>query len=556
MKFADKEQLGIVAKKTKKDILQKIVPLEQMVDKINIAQKTINNEPDHCFLKFNDLYTPVLNETVPFVKVDGNMEALNGVITLKPKKTYEFIWSVSYADNTASNKAANISYVLEVNGIAVASFNPHRGNYNYEFSSVFVFQYTNESTEEVQCRFYTSSISQNDKINGLSGLSVKEIGNGRVVDPVEYVNTSNGIEDTPIGHIITVLGEIAPKHYIPFDNNDLDIAEYPYLAQYIKDTFGSYNFFGGDGINTFKVYDNEIQPEINDVTPIMVSNISPTPYKITASSFYGSVQEPWRAFDTNSQTYWLTSNGNTTGWIKLDFGSKQSMNMFVIRSMGPQTSSVDVMPKDYELYGSNDDITYNKLYEVKDKIWIHNEEKVHTLENIVNYRYYRLDITNNNGAPSNVILPELRFILSRKMENKYIKYEPTYFMNIQGLMEETLLWEGDIGSNNSTTVTNNITLNDSIQNYDTIGFYYYAIMDILNYPSYQEIPSNIIKDAIDSDLTNNRISFIHGYMNYSNFTNVNPISSTYQKLTINQQSSHLTKIVGIKYKTFQNNNVN
>lgn len=87
---------------------------------------------------------------------------------------------------------------------------------------------------------------------------IKVIGrkyNQIVIDPVEHINTSQGIEDTPVGHIISHMGNTAPKHYLICDGTEYNISDYPYLAQYFKTEFGNYNYFGGDGITTFAVPD-------------------------------------------------------------------------------------------------------------------------------------------------------------------------------------------------------------------------------------------------------------------------------------------------------------
>lgn len=87
---------------------------------------------------------------------------------------------------------------------------------------------------------------------------VKIIGrkyNQIVIDPVEHINASQGIEDTPVGHIISHMGNTAPKHYLICDGTEYNISNYPYLAQHFKTEFGSYNYFGGDGVNTFAVPD-------------------------------------------------------------------------------------------------------------------------------------------------------------------------------------------------------------------------------------------------------------------------------------------------------------
>lgn len=107
-----------------------------------------------------------------------------------------------------------------------------------------------------------------------SYCNVEEVGQAIVVDPVEHIDTESGLNDTPIGSIITYLGTRAPKHYLLCDGSEYNIQEYGELANQIKDEFGSYNYFGGDGLNTFAVpdinskedttEDNDTKEEVNN----------------------------------------------------------------------------------------------------------------------------------------------------------------------------------------------------------------------------------------------------------------------------------------------------
>lgn len=111
---------------------------------------------------------------------------------------------------------------------------------------------------EDYCDILKTSIDTRLDITSYNMTLVKIVGrkyNQIVIDPVEYVNTTNGIEDTPVGHIISYMGNTAPKHYLICDGTEYNITDYPYLAQHFKDEFGSYNYFGGDGVNTFAVPD-------------------------------------------------------------------------------------------------------------------------------------------------------------------------------------------------------------------------------------------------------------------------------------------------------------
>ena len=75
------------------------------------------------------------------------------------------------------------------------------------------------------------------------------------IDPLQYVDNNNGTQDTPVGTIINVMGKTAPKHYLSCDGTEYQIKDYPYLAQYFKEQFGTVNHVGGDGTTTFKVPD-------------------------------------------------------------------------------------------------------------------------------------------------------------------------------------------------------------------------------------------------------------------------------------------------------------
>lgn len=67
-------------------------------------------------------------------------------------------------------------------------------------------------------------------------------------------NKSDGI-NSPLGTIIQYMGITAPSNYLACDGRVYIIEEYKELANFFKEQFGSYNFFGGDGETTFAVPD-------------------------------------------------------------------------------------------------------------------------------------------------------------------------------------------------------------------------------------------------------------------------------------------------------------
>lgn len=77
----------------------------------------------------------------------------------------------------------------------------------------------------------------------------------KIEDCIKIADNTNGIQDTPVGHIIAHMGTVAPKHYLICDGTIYNIVDYPHLTKHIKDNFGSVNYFGGDGITTFAIPD-------------------------------------------------------------------------------------------------------------------------------------------------------------------------------------------------------------------------------------------------------------------------------------------------------------
>ena len=60
---------------------------------------------------------------------------------------------------------------------------------------------------------------------------------------------------TPVGAVISVMGVSAPANYLACNGQTVNIADYPELASYFEQQFGTANHFGGDGTTTFAVPD-------------------------------------------------------------------------------------------------------------------------------------------------------------------------------------------------------------------------------------------------------------------------------------------------------------
>ena len=87
----------------------------------------------------------------------------------------------------------------------------------------------------------------------LTNVEVAEILSDLPINPTSNYVPNTGF--TPVGTVISVMGNEAPTHYLKCDGTIYLIAQYPVLAKYFEDQFGSSDYFGGDGLETFAVPD-------------------------------------------------------------------------------------------------------------------------------------------------------------------------------------------------------------------------------------------------------------------------------------------------------------
>jgi hypothetical protein len=175
---------------------------------------------------------------------------------------------------------------------------------------------------------------------------------------------------------------------------------------------------GFDAINLNKKL--EIQGQPVDKTPKMISNILPSPYKVSSSSFYNADYEPWKAFNgVNSAITdaWLTAQGSVSGWIMIDMSVQTKINNFNLISRN-STNSHETSPKNFTLQGSNDGLIFTTLKTVVNEIgWTANEKRNYMLDQDVEYRYYKIDTTLNNGNINVVAIGKIEFLYTELLDN-------------------------------------------------------------------------------------------------------------------------------------------
>lgn len=249
--------------------------IDDKVERIDKYQKYTNTELNYVILSFigasNSGVTNVTinkGEVIPFNKAyEGGIEynLTTHTVKLKAKNSYRLLMAIKTMDTISSycfyNETTGKFLPPLVDGATGNAQNI--GEYVYtpeidcEISIKMKFLAGGKTTATLRTNWYQSDTTLNLDNSYVDDtyFIVQEIGRQIVIDPVEHVNDSQGIEDTPVGHIIAHMGTVAPKHYLICDGTEYNITDYPYLAQHILVEFGSYNYFGGDGTTTFAVPD-------------------------------------------------------------------------------------------------------------------------------------------------------------------------------------------------------------------------------------------------------------------------------------------------------------
>jgi hypothetical protein len=116
-----------------------------------------------------------------------------------------------------------------------------------------------------------------------------------------------------------------------------------------------------------------------------------------------------RAFDRNSLTQWFYKG--VSGSLRYDLGHTEIVQRYTV------TSSFDLVPrdpKDWQFQGSDDGLTWTTLDTQSNQVFAERfEQKSYTVARPASYRYYRLNITANNGDSTFTDLSEFGLLVSK-----------------------------------------------------------------------------------------------------------------------------------------------
>lgn len=137
----------------------------------------------------------------------------------------------------------------------------------------------------------------------------------------------------------------------------------------------------------------------------MTSNTTPAPYVASASNEADADHRAFRAFDNDANYAWMTGSGSgPPWWLKFDWGpgSGRVLSRYTVACQDfYSVFFYQRCPANWEIQGSNDDLTWDVLDTVVGQTgWPANQVRVFECDvQLVAYRYFRMYITLNGGAP-------------------------------------------------------------------------------------------------------------------------------------------------------------
>lgn len=166
--------------------------------------------------------------------------------------------------------------------------------------------------------------------------------------------------EVPIGTIIAFMGNTPPENYLACDGNIYRIADYRPVANFINLQFGSFNYFGGDGVDTFAVPDlrgeflrgtgTNSHPNSGNGASVGVHQVGT--YIPSYSSAYASSTEYWIGGYVNENVTSIISP------VNYDYGDMSSRLLYSYRPNVNTQSWVKNNPVRYTVRPTNTSVLY------------------------------------------------------------------------------------------------------------------------------------------------------------------------------------------------------
>jgi len=162
------------------------------------------------------------------------------------------------------------------------------------------------------------------------------------------------IDTAPVGNVIAYMGNKPPQNYLVCDGREYGIAKYFKLAEHIKNEFGSYNYFGGNGETTFAVPDLRGRMLVSSSDDLSVSDIGGEAEHILTvreMAQHGHNVTAWNANNTN-----YDATGFVNAKISADTAPVASGGRFGSGTVGWQSAAFKSAGGVDGIYGTGDRI--------------------------------------------------------------------------------------------------------------------------------------------------------------------------------------------------------
>ena len=167
-----------------------------------------------------------------------------------------------------------------------------------------------------------------------------------------------------------------------------------------------------------------------------------------ASAEYGAGFEASKAFDDNDTTKWLNAGG-PTGTLRYDFGAgvSRTITRYTITACSDHPGNEKQTPSAWTFQGSNNGGSWTTLDTRNGETgWTPGQKRTYDLTNSTAYRYYRLNITNND-ASAYTSVAEMEMLETIKT---YDRIAQSFQISSSDTLNDVAIYLRRVGSPNGT----------------------------------------------------------------------------------------------------------
>lgn len=252
----------------------------------------------------------------------------------------------------------------------------------------------------------------------------------------EFVKFGTGTDGVAIGTLKEVKNSVVPdKTWIKCDGRELNIVDYPILAEFYKNALGSTNCYGGDGVNTFYVSNNSKNLQGNNIitdtyTSYEDENIVinvPESLVNTTTGTKATISEVFNNTETNTKCLWNSTSGpngvSESNPFYFTITLKKNVILKKMTLYAWNTSGCRI--KDFIVSVSNDNIDYTEIQRLTYNE--NNTSETFDINYSVYYKYIKITFISTYVTESQrTSIGILGLRLGGYIPNTYIKAIPSF----------------------------------------------------------------------------------------------------------------------------------